>query len=122
MKTFLDDFEKGKIEKRYVAAELPELPFSGREFDLALCSHFLFFYSQNLSFDFHIDAVRELCRVAREVRIFPLVDFNGTLSPYLSRVMDLMVKDGLSVAVERVDYEFQKRSNRMLVIKNNIGD
>ncbi len=118
MKIFLEDFERGKKEKRYIDAELPSLPFGGREFDLALCSHFLFLYTQNLSLEFHLEAVRELCRVSHEVRIFPLLDSNGILSPYLGKVLDLIIKEGKSAAVVRVNYEFLKRGNRMLVIKN----
>jgi hypothetical protein len=43
MNRFLDDFEKGLDEGRYIEASLPELPFFDDEFDLALCSHLLFF-------------------------------------------------------------------------------
>ena len=77
MAAFLADFERGKGEERYVAAALPKLPFAAGAFDLALCSHLLFLYSEQLSFEFHLGAVAEMCRVAREVRIFPLVDLAG---------------------------------------------
>lgn len=39
MQVFLDDYETGKAQGRYLAAELPTLPFADAEFDLALCSH-----------------------------------------------------------------------------------
>jgi hypothetical protein len=42
MQTFLADYEQGKAEGRYVAGEVPYLPFKYGSFDLALCSHFLF--------------------------------------------------------------------------------
>ena len=45
--------------------------FADREFDLALCSHLLFLYSEQLTADFHLASIRELCRVAGEVRVFP---------------------------------------------------
>ena len=48
MDTFLADYEGGKAEGRYVEAELPVLPFSDHSFDLAVCSHFLFLYSDQL--------------------------------------------------------------------------
>jgi hypothetical protein len=42
---FLEDYGRGKIEGRYLKAELPKLAFRDRQFQLALCSHFLFLYS-----------------------------------------------------------------------------
>ncbi len=54
----------------FVPAQLPELPFFDGTFDLALCSHFLFLCSEHHDAKFHIHALRELCRVAQEVRIF----------------------------------------------------
>ncbi|WP_293145063.1 hypothetical protein [Okeania sp. SIO3I5] len=45
MEKFLQDFPNGVEQKRYLTAELPNLPFENRKFDLALCSHFLFLYS-----------------------------------------------------------------------------
>ena len=53
MQRFLTDYEQGRKEGRYLAASLPQLPFRERRFDLALCSHFLFLYSNWLSLDFH---------------------------------------------------------------------
>ena len=69
MKDFLADYEVGRRDGRYLAAGLPSLPFRSGEFDLALCSHLLFFYSEPLGLDFHRAALRELCRVANEVRL-----------------------------------------------------
>src|ERR1700722_16152791 len=64
MREFLEDFELGKRDGRYVMAQLPELLFASQSFDMALCSHFFFFYSDSLSLSFHRQAVDELCRVA----------------------------------------------------------
>jgi len=73
MQAFLDDYELGKRQGRYVNAELPTLPFENGTFHLALCSHFLFLYSTQLGEAFHRAAIHEMCRVAVEVRIFPLL-------------------------------------------------
>src|SRR5258708_3414958 len=54
MERFLVDYENGRQENRYVDAELPSLPFRDGAFDLALCSHFLFLYSEQLSEDVHV--------------------------------------------------------------------
>jgi hypothetical protein len=116
MEIFLRDYDEGKREGRYVYAELPRLPFSDRSFDLALCSHFLFLYSAQLSLQEHIDAVREMCRVAGEVRIFPLMSLSGNPSPHLRPVMAAITEMGLIANVELVPYEFQKNANQMLRI------
>ena len=42
MKQFLEDYDNGKQEGRYIEASLPNLSFKDSRFDLALCSHFLF--------------------------------------------------------------------------------
>ena len=89
METFLDDYEAGKVEGRYVNGSLPVLPFADDAFDLALCSHLLFLYTMQLGEAFHRSAVRELRRVAREVRIFPLLALGGERSPYVETVAAL---------------------------------
>jgi hypothetical protein len=116
MELFLADYDTGKAEGRYVPAELPLLPFKDRAFDLAVCSHFLFLYSQQLGEAFHHTAVAELCRVAKEVRIFPLLALGGVGSSYVSPVAASVRQLGYTVAIERVPYEFQRGANKMMVI------
>ncbi len=114
MKKFLADFSVNN--KRYVAAALPNLPFPDSRFDLALCGHFLFLYSHNLSLEFHVEAVRELCRVASEIRIFPLLDFDSELSPFVEPVRKYFHGNGFETELRSVPYEFQRGGNQMLVI------
>lgn len=116
MEAFLADFEKGKEEGRYVVAALPQLPFADGAFDLALCSHLLFLYSGQLSFEFHLAAVAEMCRVAREVRIFPVVDLAGRRSAHLEPVAAEMERGGYEVEIRWVPYEFQRGGNEMMRI------
>lgn len=116
MENFLKDFSRGVMQKRYVLGELPFLPFSDKEFDLALCSHFLFLYSDNLSLEFHLKSIEELCRVSNEVRIFPLLDVNADRSPYVEPVIDFLRVRNLDVKEIKVAYEFQKGGNKMLRI------
>jgi len=116
MQTFLDDYVQGTIDKRYIPASLPDLPFQDKEFDISLCSHFLFLYSDNLSYSFHVDAIREMLRVSKEVRIFPLLDVNANKSPYLQRILsDFKEKE---LAIKQVQYEFQIGGNELLIIRN----
>ena len=117
MKAFLDDYESGKSDGRYLAAGLPDLPFEDREFDLALSAHFLFFYTDQLSLDFHRAGLLELCRVAREVRIFPLLDVNGVRSRHLEPILAELESSGLDAEIREVPYEFQRGGNQMLRIR-----
>jgi hypothetical protein len=114
MQSFLADYDEGLAQGRYVPAELPELPFFDGTFDLALCSHFLFLYSEQHDARFHIQALRELCRVAAEVRIFPLLELGGATSWHLPEVINALEAGGCSAKIEPVNYEFQKGGNQML--------
>jgi ubiquinone/menaquinone biosynthesis C-methylase UbiE len=105
----------GISQGRYRVAELPMLPFRDQEFDLAVCSHFLFTYSDLFPLDFHINSIREMCRVAREARIFPLLPgFSSGHSPHLAPVARQLTKEGFRCELKRVPYEFQKGGNEML--------
>ena len=121
MEVFLADFAAGLHYGRYIPAGLPSLPFPDRVFDLALCSHLLFLYSEQLSAEFHAQSVIEMARVAREVRIFPLLMLGNALSPHLGAVRRALEDAGLGHEVRRVPYEFQKRGNEMLVIADRRG-
>ena len=114
MHDFLRDYERGRAEGRYIPAELPDLPFSSSSFDLALCSHFLFFYSDLLSHSFHRQAVDELCRVAVEVRIFPIVTYNAEPCAFVTPIVDYLTNAGRIVSIEKVPYEFQRGGNMMM--------
>jgi hypothetical protein len=116
MRTFLQDFDAGVKERRYVTDSLPSLGFAGREFDLALCSHLLFLYSDWLSLEFHLASIREMCRVAGEVRIFPLVDRNSKKSRHLKPVIRQLNREGFSAEVVKVPYEFLRGGNKMLKV------
>jgi hypothetical protein len=88
MQEFLDDYDRGKAQGRYIDAELPSLPFLDSFFDLALCSHFLFLYSDQLSEVFHQLAIQEMCRISREVRVFPLLALGGARSKHIDRILE----------------------------------
>ena len=121
MDDFLDDYPGGVNEGRYIDAALPELPFLEKEFDLALCSHYLFLYSPHLSLDFHVGSIRELCRVAREVRIFPLLELGAVPSRHLEEVQKKLRGQECTVSIVPVDYEFQRGGNRMMKVRNDVA-
>jgi hypothetical protein len=114
MTRFLQDYETGRNEGRYVAGSLPTLPFADGEFDLSLCSHLLFLYSEQLSLDFHIAMIEQL-RVAREVRVFPLFDLACQRSAHLDPVLQALRARGYVCELVRVPHEFQKGANEMLI-------
>jgi hypothetical protein len=117
IQTFLADYELGKTGDRYQAAELPRLPFADGAFDLALCSHLLFLYSQHLDYALHRSSVLEMLRVSQEVRIFPLLTLMLERSPHLDPLMLELREAGYQVEVAQVAYELQKGGNEMLVIR-----
>lgn len=119
MEKFLEDYEAGKAAGRYLYQSLPHLELSDNQFELCLCSHLLFLYSQQLSLDFHIASIFELLRISREVRIFPLLNLDCQISPYLEPVIQELSSKGMNVELETVDYEFQKGGNQMLKISHS---
>jgi len=116
MMEFLMDYEEGQEEGRYVNASLPNLPFEDNSFDLALSSHLLFLYSDHLDEAFHKEAIEEMLRVAKEVRIFPLVTLQSEPSPYVTPVMAYLKEKGYDVSLEKTAYEFQKGGDTMMRI------
>jgi len=118
MEMFLADYTRGKEQGRYVNAELPALPFTDGAFDLAVCSHFLFLYSEQLGGEFHRRAITELCRVAAEIRIFPLLALGGARSPHVLTTSEQLRRLGYIVSIEVVRYEFQRGGNEMMRIKS----
>jgi hypothetical protein len=125
MRRFLADFEPGKQQGRYVAASLPALPFRDNEFELALVSHLLFLYSEQLDLSFHIAAFVELLRLAHEVRVFPLLNLDRQWSRHVHPVREHLERAGFVVEIVAVEYEFQRAEdhsgNRMLRVRRSRG-
>jgi len=117
MNEFLRDYPAGLTQGRYIVAELPNLPFGDTSFDLALCSHLLFLYTTQLGEAFHWSAIRDMCRIATEVRIFPLIELGGAPSPLVQRMVDACDGQGFDVSIEVVPYEFRRGGNQMMRIQ-----
>ncbi|PKB18116.1 SAM-dependent methyltransferase [Flavobacterium sp. 5] len=118
MSNFIQDFDLGKNQERYIYHELPNrTTYNNLEFDLGLSSHFLILYSQ-LGLDFHIKAITEMLRICKEIRIFPILNLNALKSEVLDDIITHFNTDFI-VNIESSDYEFQKGGNKMLVIKRN---
>ena len=109
---FVTDYSQGQLEGRYQAAGLPTLPFEHFQFQLALCPDLLF-RGENESPE---QVINELCRVAHEVRVFPLLDDEGEVASELGPVMLKFQETNYGVEVREVPYRLQKGSNAMLRI------
>lgn len=117
LEAFLDDFRAAP--SRYVAASLPDLPFPDAAFDLALCSHLLFTWADTLDEQWHEEALRELLRVAHEVRVFPLVlQGSGAPVPFLPTLMERLRSEGYGAELKSVEYEFQVGASQMLKLRH----
>lgn len=110
---FFSDF---KIHpQRYVAGELPRLPFADSEFDLTLVSYLLFAYEDRFDYEFHRDSILEIMRITRgEARIYPTVTFEAQPSAYVP----MLQSDPALLAFEfteiETDFEFLVNSNSYL--------
>jgi len=114
MSHFLEDYESGKEQGHYQAQMLPDLTFKEKSFDLALSSHFLFLYSEHLDFEFHLKAILEMLRVAKEVRIFPLLTLDNQVSPHVDKIIKELDILGYKTSIEKTNYEFQEGADEML--------
>jgi len=121
MNTFIADFDEGKNQGRYLDEALPNLNIDDNAYDLALCSHYLFLYSKQLNLMLHLSSLKELARVAKEVRVYPLTTLKGDESPHLAPVMSLLNVAGYRTSLVDVSYEFQKGATQMLVVKSLAG-
>ncbi len=114
--TFLNDYEQGKQEERYRPIRGEHLPFTEFSFDLALSSHYLFVDPDAQNIDFHLNIIQELCRVAKEVRIYPL-DQDGKLSTLLGPVLLKLQQANYGVEVRQAKYAIQRSGHAMLRVR-----
>ena len=113
---FLSDYKAHR--ERYVAGELPNLPFADGSFDLTLESYFLFAYQDRLSYEFHRDSILEIMRVTRgEARIYPTVTFEAEPSHYLPLLRSDPALRDFEFTVIKTDFEFLLNSNSFLRVR-----
>jgi hypothetical protein len=116
-RTFLDDYRVGR-GVRYIAGEMPQLPFGREQFALSLVSYLLFVYEDQFSYEFHRESLLELTRVTRdEVRIYPTVTFEARRSTYLDRIKVDPALGHLEFREVPTDFEFLVGSNSYLSIR-----
>ena len=83
-----------------------------------LSAYLLFAYPDHLDEAGHERGLAELLRVAREeVRVFPLIDTAYVRYPALDDLRRRLAAGGADSEVRRVDYEFQRGGNEVLVLR-----
>jgi hypothetical protein len=73
----------------------------------------LFLYSTDLTLDMHVASIREMLRVGREVRVFPLLDLDGRESRHLQPMLAALHDQAHTELVD-VPFEFQRGARQML--------
>lgn len=107
---FLADYSDGVKAGRYLFARLPQFPFESHQFDLALCSDLLNMKNGDLL----TDVVFELTRVAREVRVFPLLNAQGKVADELGPTLLALQESNVGLEVRQVPYKIHAKENAML--------
>jgi hypothetical protein len=112
---FLSDYKTHP--ERYVAGELPRLPFADDEFNLTLVSYFLFAYQDRLGYEFHRESILDIMRVTRdEARIYPTVTFEAQPSEYIPMLRSDPMLQRFEFTEIKTDFEFLVNSNSYLKV------
>lgn len=115
---FILDYPHGITQGRYLNGSLPNLLFKDYQFTMSLCANFIF-DGPHQDYDFQLDAIKELTRVARETRIYPLLNAEGDICSHLGQLMQALQDEDYSVEVREVAYHMQKNGNAMLRVWSN---
>lgn len=115
---FCDDFALHQPQGHYLHGALPELPFADNHFDIVLCSHLLFTYSKQLSFEFHRASIWELLRVSRkELRLFPINDLQGKRHPDFEELLKELAQANVETEISRSPFDSIQGMNELLVLR-----
>lgn len=117
MAKFFEDYQGGKEGGRYLEPMDIKLPFGDFAFDFALSSHYLFSGVPEENLENHVQTLKELARVAREVRIFPLIDRFNQPSALLGPVLLALQQENYGMEVRKVNYHLQREGNAMLCVR-----
>lgn len=90
------------------------LPLEDFSFDFALSANYLFAGLAGQTVDTTVQIIRELARVAKDVRIFPLVDRLGLPSSMLGPVLLKLQEENYGVEIRDVAYQLQPLGHAML--------
>ncbi|GIM29101.1 hypothetical protein CPJCM30710_17670 [Clostridium polyendosporum] len=114
---FIEDFKR-KRDTIYIETEYPKSNFKDKQFTVSLISHFLFMYDEHLDYEFHKQTIKEIIRItSKEIRIFPIVNLKGEKSMFVNKLMSDDNFTMYKMQIVKVNYEFIKGGNEMLIIK-----
>ncbi|AGK96919.1 hypothetical protein [Clostridium pasteurianum] len=114
---FIKDFKLYR-DDRYIISEFPSNNFKENQFDVSLISHFLFLYDEHMNYEFHKQIINEVIRITRkEIRIFPIANLKAQRSPFIEKFMGDKAFNNYEINIVKVNYEFIKGGNEMLVVK-----
>ena len=116
MALFFKDYEQGLTAKRYRADAIDSLPFDDFTFNMALSSHYFFGDGNIHSVDDTLSMIKSLARVAKEVRIFPLLNRPSVTSEQLGPVLLGLQQNNYGVEVREVACSLYPAGNAMLRI------
>jgi hypothetical protein len=119
LNAFESDYSQGFVKGHYIKAKLPSLPFGENSFDLALSGNLLFYYSDQFDYSFHLDSILELCRIASDVRIYPVQGPYSHPYPHYDRLVKELGKRGITARTVRVAHHFQHGVDKMLHLTRN---
>ncbi|MEO7310721.1 MAG: hypothetical protein ABIX01_09995 [Chitinophagaceae bacterium] len=111
---FITDY--GLNKQYYKFGQLPTLDFATNSFDLCVSSNLLFIFDHIFDLTFHIQSVKEMLRVAKELRIFPLYDINGNESKNLKSVIEYLDQNNYQWTIQTNDYYVYKDGNKFLQV------
>ena len=83
----------------------------------ALCSFLFFLRPERHSIRFHVDGLTELVRVAREVRVFPILQVDGHVPDYAEHVYQSLRSKKIEVSFVFVPPTLHKGADRVLVLQ-----
>jgi hypothetical protein len=112
---FLADYELGKKQGRYRVQTLPPFDNVEQTFELLLCPDFLFDSLISLEFSSQ-DIMNELCKLAAEVRIYPLPEAKTAVAAELGPIMLAFQQRNFGVEIRAVNYPIRNHNNAMLRI------
>ncbi|MDE6052288.1 MAG: hypothetical protein K2G55_00700 [Lachnospiraceae bacterium] len=70
----------------------------------------------SLGYDFRIQAMTEMLRVCKEIRIYSIADLDAEQTEMISDVIEYF-KKRYPVEIKETNYRFQKGADRLLVIR-----
>ena len=111
---FFQDYMTGVHQGRDQTFDNGHLPFEHSSFDIALCSNFLFADLAEQGLAFQLAWIKELARVANDIRIYPLTDQQGRVSEILGPVLLQLQQDGFQVVIQEVPFRLVPNSKAML--------